>query len=1070
MEVNDHGYRFFTVHNEFGDTAQVNGHFQRFQTQAPILPNQSFALDFYGRGSSIELLVTTLPRRATPQQRVALQREKLGTGTATNGLPPLSGAATLSNSVSVTHRADAPRGAEAIRAAALARARSAASAAVDSAPPSPPDTPGVMAFQVGPKFNSPFDIDFLDGWGLEPPPFPPPDLPPGGGGGGGGGLFHSAVRLELFVLGSDQPIETWELPEGIDSRFRSVKYEPQGFPTPDAPVRRTTWFRVVATPLGFDPVEIFVGANTRIADVPIRTTSLGVRLTDHLFRVGLEALMLDVSVSGSTARLALGRELTEMLGVEQVFEEKNIGPATSNAKLRSLKITSIGGTEFHALALQKYGERADKVTIPNQNLTREQKMAVLFKTQLARLAEVKDQDICIRIEAAFCKAAVAVWGLDIAKLNGELGEFVITFDRRMNRLRAFSFLDVDLSAIGSIAKAVVDLFTSVPTDVNKIIEDAIEKKQQDMLKYLKAFLARAMGASNVVYEAWFQDKAWKIRNSADPVIPRPGQVVRPPIVGGAVLDGGILEILSLADALGELEPADVPEAGPAEPSPAPPPPAPAGSGARELPPEFLLTPGEQLARLDRHQSIVVVMMENRSYDHMLGDLMHMRPDPQDPYDGAPFGVKTAGVHGFITGVPLVRARDLRLGTAIAVDPRHSFKATTFQMGDGTEQGSGTGDMLGFARDLYRRSDSPQQAMTVYSEADLPTYYKLADEFCTCERWFAAHPGPTWPNRFATLMGSIPELENFHMDDPRIGYLEDRNIFDALNGAGVDWRLFESDVSIIRMFDRFRLDSTNVVPIDDKEVGLEATLRQGGPLPRVMFIEPNFADIPPVKTADDDHPPADIAHGQKFISRICDLIWDSGRFGQVLLVITYDEHGGFYDHVPPPGTARGEQRSIARLHPDGPEYLGVRVPAFVVSPFVSAGAKSRTVFDHTSILKTILVHNREKFSNHVLTSFGSRVNEAADLSAVLNLANARPSPQPFIRRRTGTLPPRFGARVDLATLLEISAAASTLPASTPISGVTPRELSISERAVPPGAHFEPDDFHGALYKFMRPRKL
>lgn len=1066
MEVNDQGYRFFTVHNELGNTAQVDGHFERFQTQAPILPNQPFALDFYGRGSSIELLVTTLPRRATPQQRAFLQRQKLDRDASASRLPPLSGAATVSNAVSVTHRADAPRSAEAIRAAALARARAAASSA-DRPEPSSPD---VMAFRVGPEFNSPFDIDFLDGWGLDPLPLPP-DLPPGGGGGGGGGggLFHSAVRLELFVLGSDQPIETWELPEGIDSRFRSVKYQPQGFPSPDAPVRRTTWFRVVATPLGFDPVEIFVGANTRIADIPIRTTSLGVRLTNHLFRVGLVALMLDVSVSGSTARLALGRELTELLGVEQVFKEANIEPVTSSAKLRSLKITSIGGRAFHALAREKYGERADRVTLPVGNLTRDQKMAVLFKSQLAGLAEVKDEDICIRIEAAFSKAAVAVWGFDVASLNGDLGEIVITFDRRMNRLRAFSFLDVDFTTIGSIAKAVLDLFISAPTDVNVIIENAIEANQRDMLKYLKAFLARAVGASNVVYEAWFQDDAWKIRNSADPVIPRPGQIVRPPIDGG-VLDGGILEILSLANALGELEPVDVPEAPPPEPSPATPALEPEGSLARELPPEFLLTSDEQLARLDRHQSIVVVMMENRSYDHMLGDLMRMRPDPVDPYDGAPLGVKTAGVHGFINGVPLVRARDLRIGTAIPVSPGHSFSATMFQIGDGTEQGRGTGDMLGFARDLYRRSDSPQQAMTVYSEADLPTYYKLADEFCTCERWFAAHPGPTLPNRFATLMGKIPELENFHTDDPRLGYLKDRNIFDTLNEARVDWRLFESDLSIIRMFDRFRLDSTHVVPIDDPAVGLEATLRKPGPLPPVMFVEPNFADIPPLKTADDDHPPADIAHGQKFISRICDLIWDSGRFGQVLLVITYDEHGGFYDHVPPPGTRRGEQRSIARLHPDGPEFLGVRVPAFVVSPFVSAGAKSRTVFDHTSILKTILVHNRQKFSNDVLTSFGPRVNEATDLSAVLDLRDPRPSPQPFIRRRTGRVPPRFGDVVDLATLLEITDSASTLPEMTPLSGITPRELSISERTVPPGADFEPDDFHGAFYKLMRPRKL
>jgi hypothetical protein len=425
----------------------------------------------------------------------------------------------------------------------------------------------------------------------------------------------------------------------------------------------------------------------------------------------------------------------------------------------------------------------------------------------------------------------------------------------------------------------------------------------------------------------------------------------------------------------------------------------------------------------------------------------------------------------MNGVPLVRTRDLHLGTAIPVSPAHSFDRVQFQIGDGTEQGRGTGDMLGFPRDLYRRSDSPQQAMTVYGEAELSTYYKLADEFCTCERWFAAHPGPTWPNRFATLMGKIPELENFHIDDPRIGYIKDRNIFDALNGARIEWRLFESDLSIIRMFDRFRLDSTSVVPLDDPDVGFEATLRRQGPLPRVMFVEPNFADIPPLKTADDDHPPADIAHGQQFISRVCDLIWDTKRFDEVLLVITYDEHGGFYDHVPPPGSARGEQRSFAKLHPDGPNYLGVRVPAFVVSPYVSAHSKSRTIFDHTSILKTILVHNRDKLSNDVLTGFGQRVNEAADLSAVLDLLNPRPSPQPFVRRGSRGTPPRFGAHVDLSTLLDLTASIGTAtPDLTPTSGITPREMTISELTVPPGHHFEPDDFHGALYKFMRPRKL
>ena len=105
-------------------------------------------------------------------------------------------------------------------------------------------------------------------------------------------------------------------------------------------------------------------------------------------------------------------------------------------------------------------------------------------------------------------------------------------------------------------------------------------------------------------------------------------------------------------------------------------------------------------------------------------------------------------------------------------------------------------------------------MTMYGEGDLPVFYKLADDFVTCERWFSAHPGPTWPNRFATVMGSIPELDNFENDDPRIGFLKGQTIFDLLTSHGIEWKVFESDLSLIRMFDSFRLDDQRVVPIDD----------------------------------------------------------------------------------------------------------------------------------------------------------------------------------------------------------------------------------------------------------------
>ncbi len=112
-------------------------------------------------------------------------------------------------------------------------------------------------------------------------------------------------------------------------------------------------------------------------------------------------------------------------------------------------------------------------------------------------------------------------------------------------------------------------------------------------------------------------------------------------------------------------------------------------------------------------------------------------------------------------------------------------------------------------------------------------------------------------------------------------------------------------------------------------------------------------------------------------------------------------------------------SFGKLHPDGPTHLGVRVPSFVISPFVSAGKIDRTIFDHTSILKTILVHNRARIPASTLQSFGQRVNEANDLSAVLDLNNPRQAPVPFVRRATRP-PGRLGELVDFANVLELSA--------------------------------------------------
>jgi len=168
---------------------------------------------------------------------------------------------------------------------------------------------------------------------------------------------------------------------------------------------------------------------------------------------------------------------------------------------------------------------------------------------------------------------------------------------------------------------------------------------------------------------------------------------------------------------------------------------------------------------------------------------------------------------------------------------------------------------------------------------------------------------------------------------------------------------------------------------------------------------------------------------------------------------------------------------------------VRVPAFVVSPFVSAGKCEKTVFDHTSILKTILLHNRDRLGESVLSSFGERVNQAADLSATFDLTTPRQNPVPFVRRapggRPGTRPGRLGELVDFASVLELSSGSglpvltatgtifgtlSTSETGSISSARTPRVITVTEKvpAVPDAD--DPGDFHLALARMLRPRNV
>jgi phospholipase C len=200
----------------------------------------------------------------------------------------------------------------------------------------------------------------------------------------------------------------------------------------------------------------------------------------------------------------------------------------------------------------------------------------------------------------------------------------------------------------------------------------------------------------------------------------------------------------------------------------------------------------------------------------------------------------------------------------------------------------------------------------------------------------------------------------------------------------------------------------VLPYDDPEEGFEHKAAAGA-LPSVVFVDPRFTGIPPLRQASDDHPPADLRVGQQLIARVYNALVHSPHWDRLLFVITYDEHGGFFDHVPPPGTALGPAElrgKIPRLHPDGADSMGARVPTFIISPFVNQGDVSHVVFDHTSILKTILVRHRNRFFSDQFRRFSNHVFMINHLGAALNRDTPRPEPPVLLpeppRRQRPTL--------------------------------------------------------------------
>jgi phospholipase C len=408
--------------------------------------------------------------------------------------------------------------------------------------------------------------------------------------------------------------------------------------------------------------------------------------------------------------------------------------------------------------------------------------------------------------------------------------------------------------------------------------------------------------------------------------------------------------------------------------------------------------------LDQVEHIVVLMLENRSYDHMLGylTLSGRRPEldglkagmanvyhdnskkfPQ--YDGLSFGV-----HELL---------DTRMTKA--QDPPHGGSSVDLQIAD---------DMAGFVQTYMDERGGPTEVhpgdvMGYHAAKHLPVYDHLSEKFCVCDRWFSSVAGSTFPNRLYALAGrGAGSRENI---SPPIYHLH--SFFRQLdNVTGVSWATFVHDVTPILWavdndYPFMNLLHEHVAWFDGhfRPPYFGDTFIQcaaAGKLPSVSWIDPSFADLrtglmriisPP---SNDDHPPSDVSLGQALVLKVYDALASSPQWAKTMLVITYDEHGGFFDHVEPPLNPPDDDPTVF-------SSWGVRVPAIVVSPLVGRRSFSHVRFDHTSIIKTILL--RFARQNGTIPDMGKRTTGAQHLGVLLTEGQPRPPETPELYRPLAT---------------------------------------------------------------------
>jgi len=360
--------------------------------------------------------------------------------------------------------------------------------------------------------------------------------------------------------------------------------------------------------------------------------------------------------------------------------------------------------------------------------------------------------------------------------------------------------------------------------------------------------------------------------------------------------------------------------------------------------------------LDKLKHIVVLMLENRSFDHMFGGLKAI--DPRiDGLTGNEFNLDTTG-----KAAP-VQAQAAYQGQ-LDPDPDHHFPGVDLQLFDGNMAPNRVPTMGGFVKSYFeeqRDVKHSRKIMFYYKPERLPVLTTLAQEFAVFNGWFSSIPGPTLCNRAFAHYGTSFGHVGMNVFYPNTQF---KSVYQRLDAAGKTAKIYYFDQKSSTM------EVVNLLQHQPQFFGLFDQFTADcalGQLPDYSFIEPNYSDheedgVPVM--ASDQHPDHDVREGERLIATVYNAIKGNAQLWEsTALLVTYDEHGGIYDHVPPPGcTPDGFVAQPTDTGTGKPflfDRLGVRVPAVLVSPWIpkgtvvaGVGAPGARIFEHASIPATV----------------------------------------------------------------------------------------------------------------------